>query len=66
MATHPRKFLAWKFPWTKEPNIVHRVTQSWTWLKRLSMQHTCDQFYKRGECNPVLMEKMEGFVEEVT
>ena len=37
-ATHP-SILAWRIPWTKEPGrkaAVHRVTQSWTWLKRLS------------------------------
>ena len=34
--------LAWRIPWTEEPGglQVHRVAQSWTWLKQLSM-HVC-------------------------
>ena len=66
-ATHSST-LRWRIPWTEEPGgpQVHRVTKSWTRLRQLSMQHACDQFYKRGECNPVFMEKMEGFAEEAT
>ena len=37
MAT-PYNILAWRFPWTEKPGGLpfHRVTKSWTWLKRLS------------------------------
>ena len=41
MATHT-SILAWRTPWTEEPGglyIVHRVAESQTQLKRLSMQH---------------------------
>ena len=41
MATHT-SILAWRIPWTEEPGgpyIVHRVAESQTRLKRLSMQH---------------------------
>ena len=37
MATHS-SILAWRIPWTEEPDrlwLVHRVTKSWTRLKRL-------------------------------
>ena len=38
MATHS-SILAWRIPWTEEPGglQLHRVTESWTRLKRLSM-----------------------------
>ena len=39
MATHSSIF-PWRSPWTEEPrglHTVHRVAQSWTWLKQLSM-----------------------------
>ena len=40
MATHS-SILAWRVPWTEETNgYVHGVTESWTQLKRLSMQNT--------------------------
>ena len=35
MATHS-SILAWRIPWTEEPT-AHRVTQSWTRLKQVSM-----------------------------
>ena len=39
MATHSSIF-TWRILWTEEPvATVHRVVQSWTWLKQLSM-HT--------------------------
>ena len=41
MATHA-SILAWRIPWTEEPGGLHRAShiasQSWTRLKRLSMQ----------------------------
>ena len=36
MATHS-SILAWRIPRTEEPGMVHRVADSRTWLKRLSM-----------------------------
>ena len=37
MATHSG-ILVWEIPWTEQPGglTVHRVTESWTRLKRLS------------------------------
>ena len=46
MATHS-SFLTWRIPWTENPGglTVHRVAQSWTRLKQLSM-YTCACFYQ--------------------
>ena len=46
MATHS-SFLTWRIPWTENPGglRVHRVAQSWTRLKQLSM-YTCACFYQ--------------------
>ena len=36
LATHS-SILAWRIPWTEEPDGVHGVAKHQTWLKRLSM-----------------------------
>ena len=43
MATHSG-ILVWEIPWTEQPGglTVHRVTESWTRLKRLSTQEMED------------------------
>ena len=38
MATHS-SILAWRIPWTEEPGVLQSMgSQSWTGLKRLSIQ----------------------------
>ena len=37
MATHS-SILAWRIPWTEEPELPHRVAKSQTRLKQLSTQ----------------------------
>ena len=41
MATHS-SILAWRTQWTEEPGgaiVVHRVSEGWTQLKRLSIRY---------------------------
>ena len=60
MATHS-SVLAWRIPWIRVwLAIVHRVTKSWTQLKRLSTQHTIwkrnyfDRIFAGREVPPIL------------
>ena len=40
MATQS-SILAWRSPWTEEPDGLHRVTNSWTWLSDWSQHNDC-------------------------
>ena len=56
MATHSST-LAWKIPWTEEPGglQVHRVTQSRTQLKQLSLPTPSKHCKKSDQAKPVLL-----------
>ena len=60
MATHS-SVLAWRIPWIRVwLAVVHRVTKSWTQLKRLSTQHNIwrrsyfDRIFAGREVPPIL------------